>query len=223
MANGKCPRPNALAHHRKSRKHAPHVIRTAYGVCGLRSGFTLVEMLIVVTIVGLLASVVIPTLSSSSGAVSLEAMARTLAADLRLARQSAVQYNGDFAITLDLAKNSYTISQVVGSSPELENVLAPSGSGNTIDLDTFGAGRSQKSRVVLGGAALKTSRSSVVDITFHSTGGTGPSRPENTVFWLTENTAKNRCCILVTVSWITGAVTVGDVQSFPASLTMPNF
>ena len=40
-----------------------------------RAGFTLVEMLIVVTIVGLLASVVIPTLSSTSGAVALEATA----------------------------------------------------------------------------------------------------------------------------------------------------
>ncbi len=65
-------------------------------------GYTLVEMLIVVTIVGLMASVVVPTLSSTSGAVALEAMARTLAADLRIARHSAVQYNSSYKVTLNL-------------------------------------------------------------------------------------------------------------------------
>ncbi|TXT33352.1 MAG: hypothetical protein FD138_1909, partial [Planctomycetota bacterium] len=74
-----------------------------------RNGYTLVEMLIVVTIVGLMASVVLPTLSSTSGAVSLEAMARTLAADLRVARQSAVQYNSSYAVTFNLTDNSYTV------------------------------------------------------------------------------------------------------------------
>ena len=92
---------------RKCSRHTPCAVGSDHGVCGQRSGFTLVEMLIVVTIVGILASVIVPTLSSTSGAVSLEAMARSLAADIRGARQSAVQYNGNFAVTFDLANNSY--------------------------------------------------------------------------------------------------------------------
>ena len=186
-------------------------------------GFTLVEMLIVVTIVGLMASVVIPTLSSTSGAVSLEAMARSLAADIRMTRQSAVQYNGSFAVTLDLASNSYRTSKVSGgSTPGMANVLSPT-SGNTVDLDLFGAGRTQKSQVVIGGAALKVSRAAVVDVTFQSSGGTGPSRTQDTVIWLAENTGRDRRSILVTVSWITGAVTVGEVESFPAGFSQPKF
>lgn len=188
------------------------------------AGFTLVEMLIVVTIVGLLASVVIPTLSSTSGAVSLEAMARTLAADIRGARQSAVQYNGNFAVTFDLANNSYQTQPVnSGSTPGLVNVLGPSGSGNTVRLDSFGAGGRNQSRVVIGGVALKTSKASVVDLIFTPSGGTGPIRTQDTVIWLAENTGANRRSILITVSWITGAVTVGEIQSYPAKLTMPTF
>ncbi len=190
---------------------------------GPRAGFTLVEMLIVVTIVGILASVIVPTLSSTSGAVVLEAMARSMAADIRGARQSAVQYNGNFAVTFDLANNSYQTMATGGSAPEMVNALAHSGSGSTIDLDTFGAGRMKQSHVVIGGAALKTSKASVVDVTFTPSGGTGPARTQDTVIWLTENTGSNRRCILITVSWITGAVTVGDVQSYSPKLTMPKF
>lgn len=208
---------------RKCSRHTPCAVGSDHGVCGQRSGFTLVEMLIVVTIVGILASVIVPTLSSTSGAVSLEAMARSLAADIRGARQSAVQYNGNFAVTFDLANNSYQTKPVSGSTPGMVNVLTHSGSGSTIDLDTFGAGRMKQSHVVIGGAALKTSKASVVDLTFTPSGGTGPARTQDTVIWLAENTGTNRRSILITVSWITGAVSVGDVQSYPANLTMPNF
>jgi Tfp pilus assembly protein FimT len=181
-------------------------------------------MLIVVTIVGILASVMIPTLNSTSGAIALEAAARTLAADIRIARQSAVQYNGNFAVTFDRTNNAYNVKPVVsGAAPGLVNVLAPSGSGNTVDFDSFGAARSKQSRVVLAGAALKRSKASVVDLTFQPSGGTGPTRTEDTMIWLTEGTGANRRCILIAVSWITGAVTVGDVQSYPVPLTMPNF
>jgi prepilin-type N-terminal cleavage/methylation domain-containing protein len=189
----------------------------------LRSGYTLIEMLIVVAIVGILASVVVPSLSSTSGAVTLEAMARSLAADLRGARQAAVQYNASYSVTLDLANNSYQAKPASGSAPGMVNVLAPTGAGTTIDLDTYGAAGKNQSHVVLGGAALKTSKASVVDITFTSSGGTGPARTQDTVIWLSENTQSNRRSILITVSWITGAVSVGDVQSYPTNLTKPNF
>ncbi len=213
-----CNRLEDLNPHRRSYR-----FRSAHGVCGLRTGFTLVEMLIVVTIVGILASVIVPTLSSASGAVALEATARGLAADIRGARQSAVQYNASFAMTFNLTNNSYQTSPVSGSAPGMVNVLAHAGSGSTIDLDTSGAGGRNRSHVVLGGAALKTSKGSVVDLTFTPSGGTGPARTQDTVIWLVENTGSNRRSILITVSWITGAVSVGDVQSYPANLTMPNF
>lgn len=187
-------------------------------------GYTLVEMLIVITIVGLMASVVLPTLSSTSGAVSLEAMARNLAADLRVARQSSVQYNSSYAVTFNLTDNSYNVGpSTSGGGPSVVNALSHGTSGTTIDLDQFGAGRMTQSHVVIGGAALKVSKSSVTDVVFGPAGGTGPTRTQDTVIWLQENTGQNRRSILITVSWITGAVTVGDIQSYPAKLTQPSF
>lgn len=189
-----------------------------------RRGYTLVEMLIVVTIVGLMASVILPAMNSASGAVSLEAMARTLAADLRIARHSAVQYNTSYSVTWDVTANSYTVAAVTGgTTPGLVNVLSHGTGGNTIDFDQFGAGRTGQSRVVIGGAALKVAKSSVTNIVFGPSGGTGPTRTQDTVIWLQENTTSDRRSILITVSWITGAVTVGDVQSYSTKLTQPVF
>lgn len=187
------------------------------------SGYTLVEMLIVVTIVGLMASVVLPTMNSASGAVSLEAMARTFAADIRIARHSAVQYNSNYSVSWNLTDNSYKVAQTSGVAPGVVNVLSHGTSGNTIDLDQFGAGRTGQSRVVIGGAVLKVSKSAVTDIVFGPSGGTGPTRTQDTVIWLQENTNRDRRSILLTVSWITGTVTVGDVQQYPAKLTQPTF
>lgn len=190
----------------------------------LRRGYTLVEVLIVVTIVGLMASVVVPTLSSTSGAVALEAMARTLAADLRIARHSAVQYNSSYKVTLNLTDNSYQVAPVnSGSAPGVVNPLSHGTSGTTIDLDQFGAGRMTQSHVAIGGAALKVSKSLVTDVVFGPSGGTGPTRTQDTVIWLQENTGNDRRSILLTVSWITGNVTVGDVQSYSTKLTQPAF
>ena len=187
-------------------------------------GYTLVELLIVVTIVGLLATVILPTLNSASGAVSLEAMARTLAADLRIARHSAVQYNTSYSVTLNLTNNSYTVAAATGGgTPGLVNVLSHGTGGNTIDFDQFGAGRTGNSHVVIGGGALKVAKSSVTDIVFGPTGGTGPTRTQDTVIWLQENAKSDRRSILISVSWITGAVTVGDIQSYPTKLTQPVF
>ena len=188
-----------------------------------RLGFTLVELLIVVTIVGLMATVILPTLNSASGAVSLEAMARTLAADLRIARHSAVQYNSSYSVTWNLTDNSYTVAQTSAATPGVVNVLSHGTGGNTIDFDQFGAGRSGQSHVVIGGAAQKVAKSSVTNIVFVSSGGTGPTRTQDTVIWLQENTKSDRRSILISVSWITGAVTVGDVQSYPTKLTQPVF
>lgn len=190
----------------------------------LRSGYTLVEMLIVVTIIGLMASVVLPMMNSTSSLVSLEAMARTLAADLRIARHSAVQYNTPFGVTFNLIDNSYTVAQSgSGGAPGVANILSHGTNGNTIDLDQFGAGRTGQSHVVIGGAALKVSKAAVTDVVFGPSGGTGPTRTQDTVFWLQEGASQDRRCILLTVSWITGTVTVGDVQPYSLKLTQPTF
>ena len=190
-----------------------------------RRGFTLVEMLIVVTVLGILASVILPSMNSTSSLIGLEAAARTLAADLRIARQSAVQYNSSYNVRIDLTANSYQITFAgTGSVPTLTNLLNSSSStGNSIDFDQWSSSRLKQQRVALAGAALKTSKTSVTDVTFGPAGGTGPSRTEDTVLWLSQGSGNERLSVLVTVSWLTGNVTVGDVTTFPTTLTRPTF
>ena len=190
-----------------------------------RRGFTLVEMLIVVTVLGILASVILPSMNSTSSLIGLEAAARTMAADLRIARQSAVQYNSSYNVRIDLTANSYQITFAgTGSVPTLTNLLNSSSStGNSIDFDQWSASRLKQQRVALAGAALKTSKTSVTDVTFGPAGGTGPSRTEDTVLWLSQGSGNERLSVLVTVSWLTGNVTVGDVTTFPTTLTRPTF
>lgn len=191
-----------------------------------RRGFTLVEMLIVVTVLGILASVILPSMNSTSSLIGLEAAARTMAADLRIARQSAVQYNSSYKVKIDLTANSYQITFAgTGSVPTLTNLLnsSSSTSGNSIDFDQWSSSRLKQQRVALAGAALKMSKTSVTDVTFGPAGGTGPSRTEDTVFWLSQGSGSDRLSVLVTVSWLTGNVTVGDVTTFPTTLTRPTF
>ena len=188
-------------------------------------GFTLVELLIVVTVLGIMATVILPSMHSTSSLIGLEAAARTMAADLRIARQSAVQYNSTYAVAIDLAGNAYQIKFTgTGTVPTLTNTLQSADTnGNKIDFDQWSAGRLSQTRVVLAGAALKTSKTSVTDVTFGPSGGTGPSRTQDTVFWITQGSGNERLSVLVTVSWLTGNVTVGDVQLFPTPQTRPTF
>ena len=92
-----------------------------------------------------------------------------------------------------------------------------------IDFDQWSASRLKQARVVLAGAALKTSKAAVTDVNFGPSGGTGPSRTQDTVIWLIQGKGNDRRSVLLTVSWLTGNVLVGDVLTFPATQTRPSF
>ncbi len=65
------------------------------------AGVTLLEMLVVVTLVGLLASVVAPSVTAGLETVRLRASAERLAASLRLARERAVRTRHYLEVTVD--------------------------------------------------------------------------------------------------------------------------
>jgi len=64
-------------------------------------GITLMEMLVVMTIIGLLASVATPAVTAGMETVKLRTSAERLAATLRLARVSAVRTRHYFQVTVD--------------------------------------------------------------------------------------------------------------------------
>jgi type II secretion system protein H len=65
------------------------------------AGVTLMEMLVVMTLIGLLASVATPSVTAGMETVKLRNSAERLAATLRLARERAVRTRHYFQVTVD--------------------------------------------------------------------------------------------------------------------------
>jgi general secretion pathway protein H len=82
------------------------------------AGFTLLEMLAVLAILGLVAALTIPTLRRPPDNLRLEAATRTLASVLRLSRAQAITRNADVVLTIHADR------RIFGSS-----------TGLTIELD----------------------------------------------------------------------------------------
>jgi general secretion pathway protein H len=79
--------------------------------CALRlSGFTLLELIVVLFIVVLGFSVVGINLSSGNDATKLKVAARDIVSALRFARGQALISHQETTVTLDLAENTYTVS-----------------------------------------------------------------------------------------------------------------
>ncbi len=75
-----------------------------------QSGFTLLELLVVLVIGVLLVSLAPPLLSGLSGASELRGAARQLAAGLRSARNEAVSRQREATLTLDLDRRRFGVT-----------------------------------------------------------------------------------------------------------------
>ena len=171
-----------------------------------RRAFTLVEVLITMMILTIMASVVI-TSANWGGPQTLESAARVLAADLRLARSLAVQYNTEWSVLFRSSNDSYEIVHTgTGNPPPLEDPLAPAGQGYRVELNRLGTSTGSDNGIRLAGLALEDSGSNVTDVTFSPLGGTGPLRNENTVILLAGRSGTNVQTVRLTVSWVTGQV-----------------
>ena len=86
-----------------------------------------------------------------------------------------------------------------------------------VDLQRLGTTTVGDNGVRLSGAALKTSRTRVTDVTFGPLGGTGPARNEETVIWLTDSNGISTRYIRLTISWVTGQVWIDPPAMFKSA------
>ncbi|MHA7812777.1 MAG: pilus assembly FimT family protein [Phycisphaerales bacterium] len=84
------------------------------------SGYTLIEVLIVVTILGIAAAVVTPNLSQA-GVFRIQSAVRTVVADISFAQMDALGYQEQRAIYFDQDESTYTLIEVQGSTIDVEN------------------------------------------------------------------------------------------------------
>jgi general secretion pathway protein H len=70
------------------------------------AGFTLVEMLVVVVIVAMVASVALPLLGRPSAGLRLKAMTGEIIAALRLTREAAIVRNTETALMIDVDRHT---------------------------------------------------------------------------------------------------------------------
>jgi len=71
-------------------------------------GFTLIELVLVLVIMGLLTSLVAPAITSLTG-LKLKTAARRIAAGLRYARSQAVTTGNDYQVVFNLGKGEVTV------------------------------------------------------------------------------------------------------------------
>jgi general secretion pathway protein H len=73
------------------------------------SGFTILEMLVVLMLIALIAAVTIPTFSGGVSTTALKTAAREVAAGLRLARGQAIAQRSESVLELDVASRSFRV------------------------------------------------------------------------------------------------------------------
>jgi len=99
-------------------------------------GFTLVEMMVVIGIVAILALITVPNIISWRPKAALSGAARTLKADLELAKSRAIRDNATVTVTFDTASGIYRIRDNGGNLIKFRQLTSSNISGTTFALNT---------------------------------------------------------------------------------------
>ncbi len=113
------------------------------GVLRTCSGYTLIELLIVIAILGISAALVIPSMGSV-GVLRIQSAVRSVVADITFAQMDALAYQEERAVVFDEDANMYTLTRVFGGAidPDADALFDAKGPGQRyrtlLDEDQFG-------------------------------------------------------------------------------------
>ena len=89
-----------------------------------RSGFTLLEMIVTISIIALFAGMASQLLNSSSDRMRFEESLRKFCSTLRMLQSSAIAQDRETSVSIDLLSNSYFAdSNHYGSFPDKSNII----------------------------------------------------------------------------------------------------
>ncbi len=138
----------------------------AYNITGRnflmsRHGFTLIEMIVVMAIIGIVAGIAAPMFNSYMIDARLREGVRNLKSDMELAKIRAVRENAHVAVTFDTATDSYTIFIDNGAGGGTADDWVKNGGEVEIktvnlpdDVDMYDVNFSSTVRIVFGGTGL---------------------------------------------------------------------
>ncbi len=84
-----------------------------------RRGYTLIEVLITVTILGIAGAVVVPSMSGAN-VLKVQAAVRSIVADITFAQMDALGYQEPRGVVFDTDANQYTLIQITGADIDLD-------------------------------------------------------------------------------------------------------
>jgi prepilin-type N-terminal cleavage/methylation domain-containing protein len=79
----------------------------------MRRGYTLIEILIVVVMLGIAGALVIPSLGSTE-VLRVQAAVRTIVGDINYAQSEALAHQRPHAVVFDVEENRYSVVEIVG-------------------------------------------------------------------------------------------------------------
>jgi len=148
------------------------------------SGFTLIEMIVVVMLLGVFAAVATPSFITYQQKANLREAARDLASDIALYRQRAVSENRRYRILFDQPGNSYTVQREILNNPGNYEALVPAVTKRPYDIS---------SAVIISADPAPSSSGGVPNITIQPRGtmGAGSVKLQHTVSLLEKTITTN--------------------------------